>query len=519
MMTPNQDPYTMPRDGAAANPLPIATPESVGLSSQAILACIQELETCGTEMHSFMVYRHGRLVAETWWSPYARTIPHTCHSLGKSYTAAAIGIAVREGLVRVDERIVDIFADEIKAFQIKPDENMAKLRVHHVLAMSNGQARMPAFNEQWLYNFLSSPFVYEPGTHFLYNTLGACLLGVIVEKCSGIGLKEYLKPRLFDKIGIDSDRFIWLKFHDGHYAEPGTCATTEDNLRLAILYMNGGRWNGEQILDEDWARAAMTCQTDSSEDPGIPDCRCGYGYQLWMCSVPGVVRFDGGQGQLCIISKEKDLIVAIHEGATAPVGLQTPLDVVYKHLFRGSLPDRLPENEATQQELTDYLATRTIPGAPACRPSAGASRFGGRWNIVSGDPNIWIEVGPTGLNFFDLFYSYSCPWQAETLDIDLRDTGCRLVWNDYAVLQASCDGRYHVVDTKNVLPLEKTVSQVIRADDRELSVNLRWLNGWFIMKISLLLAEDGQSMQIEVAKGTLNEQTPYKYLRGEAIRA
>jgi hypothetical protein len=233
------------------------------------------------------------------------------------------------------------------------------------------------------------------------------------------------------------------------------------------------------------------------------------------------VRFDGGQGQLCVISLEKDLIVAIHEGATAPTGLQTPLDVVYKHLFRRAWPNSLPEDEAAQRsqgELATYLSTRAIPPSPVAAVPAAAARFNGRFRIISGDPNIWIEVGPTGLNFFDLFYGYDCPWQAETLSIALEPDYCRLVMNDYAELRARLDGQHEVFITKNVLPLEKTSSQAYFSDDSTLCVNLRWVNGWFIMKITLKLSDDGNCLAIEVAKGTLNEQTPYKYLRGEAIR-
>lgn len=140
------------------------------------------------------------------------------------------------------------------------------------------------------------------------------MLGAIILKRTGQNLKEYLTPRLFDKIGIDANRFVWCKFPNGIDGEPGTFATTEDNLRLAQLYCSGGVWSGEQILDSNFVQEALSVQIENPYAPEQKDGRCGYGYQLWACSIPGVFRFDGGQGQYGILWPEKQLVISLHEG-------------------------------------------------------------------------------------------------------------------------------------------------------------------------------------------------------------
>ncbi|MFR7718266.1 MAG: hypothetical protein ACLU3N_06365 [Lachnospiraceae bacterium] len=132
-------------------------------------------------------------------------------------------------------------------------------------------ARHPIMDAEWLKNYLAEPVVAEPGTEFLYNSSGSCLLGAIVKKKTGKGMREVLKEFLFDKIGIDGERFQIFRFPDGYDAEPGTASVTEDNLRLAILFMNYGNWNGEQIIAEDWMHMAMSCQISTEPNGGTED--------------------------------------------------------------------------------------------------------------------------------------------------------------------------------------------------------------------------------------------------------
>ena len=153
------------------------TPEQAGISGEKVKECIQKLMHDETQMHGFMAARDGKVFAEGWWTPYGPERIHCNHSLGKSYTAAAIGILYTQRKLKLEERVVDLFADELRQYGIEPDENMKKLTVYHVLTMTNGMARHPIMDADWLKNYLAEPVVAEPGTEFLYNSSGSCLLG------------------------------------------------------------------------------------------------------------------------------------------------------------------------------------------------------------------------------------------------------------------------------------------------------------------------------------------------------
>ena len=261
---------------------PRCTPESVGISSAAISRFLDRLESGFTEMHGLMIMRRGRVCAEGWWAPYAPGLRHGLQSHTKTYAATAVGIAVTEGKVSLDERVIDIFPEFAPE---NPSENLKKLTVHNVLSMGCGMEEMPRPTENWIRDFLSIPVVHEPGTAYMYNSTGSTLLAAIVKKKTGEDMMEYLKPRLFDKIGIDADNLKMGRMPDGTpVGGGGMLATTEDNLRLMKLYADGGVWEGERILSADYVKRATTNQNDSATEainnPPALDNFVGYGYQI-----------------------------------------------------------------------------------------------------------------------------------------------------------------------------------------------------------------------------------------------
>lgn len=179
------------------------TPEAVGISSKSLEQLIENLERV-TEMHGIMIMRHEKICAEGWWAPYAPGIRHSLHSLSKTYSATAVGIAVTEGKVSLDEKILSIFSEKAPE---NPDEYLKQLTVKDILCMGSGMERLPEVTENWLQAYLEVPIKHRPGTAFQYNSVGSTLLCAIVERKTGIPTEEYLKSRLFDKIGIDSDNF------------------------------------------------------------------------------------------------------------------------------------------------------------------------------------------------------------------------------------------------------------------------------------------------------------------------
>lgn len=332
------------------------TPESVGISSQDIEWLLDQLESGFTEPHGLMIMRHGKICAEGWWSPYAPGIRHGEQSHSKTYAATAVGIAYTEGLLRLDERIIDIFSEEAPE---KPSENLARMTVHDVLCMGCGMDEMPTPTKDWIRDFLAVPVLHKPGTTYMYNSVGSSLLGAIIRKKTGLGLHEYLKPRLYDKIGILSDNHRWACMPDGMEAGGGGLfATTEDNLRLMKLYADGGVWEGERILSPDYVELATTLQNESASEekknPPAKDNFVGYGYQIWMCRPKGVYRADGAMGQFTIVVPDKDMIIAITENASGAHWAQNTLDVMWKFL------ERMGKNPALEEckEKAEHLANR-----------------------------------------------------------------------------------------------------------------------------------------------------------------
>lgn len=345
------------------------SPESVGISSVSIHWLINQLESGFTEPHGLIIMRHGKICTEGWWHPYAPGIRHGQQSHSKTYAATAVGIAYTEGLLGLDERLIDIFPEEAPK---NPSENLKKLTIHHVLSMSNGMDEEPAPTKDWIRDFLATEVCHEPGTAYMYNSTGSSMLGAIVRKKTGLGLADYLKPRLFDKIGIDSSHMHWVCMPDGmEIGGGGLFATTEDNLRLMKLYADGGVWNGERILAEDYVQKAISFQmpteSERAGNPEADDNFLGYGYQIWMCAPKGVYRADGAMGQFTIVDPSRDLILAITENAAGAHWAQTTLDVIWKFLEQIPVSDAVLEDTPETETLKRRMSCLALP-APICRP-------------------------------------------------------------------------------------------------------------------------------------------------------
>ncbi len=355
---------------------PRTTPEAVGIPSASIEWLLDRLEEGWTEPHGLMIMRHGKVCAEGWWAPYASGIRHGLQSHTKTYAATAVGIAYTEGLLKLTDRIVDIFADEIPE---NPSENLKKLTVRDVLCMGCGMDTMPRPSKDWIREFLATPVNHVPGTTFMYNSTGSTFLGAIVRKLTGLGLHDYLKPRLFDKIGIDAENLRWITMPDGmEIGGGGLFATTEDNLRLMKLYADGGVWKGERILAEDYVKLATSKQNDSATEravnPPAEDNFVGYGFQIWMCRPKGVYRADGAMGQFTIVFPERDMLLAITENASGSTGGAMPqkaLDTIWEWLdsLPGPETEILPEDPEASAHLARRMQMLALP-APRRSPES-----------------------------------------------------------------------------------------------------------------------------------------------------
>ena len=291
---------------------PTATPSSVGIQGEGIVRFLDDMQERHLHLHKLMILRHGQLIAETSYAPWTNDKPHMLFSLTKSFTSTAVGFAVQDGLLKVTDHLVDFFPEYLPA---EPCENMKKITVKHLLTMNSGHLNEPPMRgENWERGFMQSYVQFEPGTHFMYNTCGTYMLACIVQKVTGKKLLDYLREKLMDPLGMSKD--VWFDESPTGVAQGGhgLAVGIEDIAKLGQFYLQHGKWEGKQLLNEQWILDAQTPWSDNSHHTGTIDWRSGYGYQFWKCSPDDIYRGDGANGQFCVIMPERDMVIAINSG-------------------------------------------------------------------------------------------------------------------------------------------------------------------------------------------------------------
>jgi CubicO group peptidase (beta-lactamase class C family) len=344
--------------------LPRSIPEMQGVSSAGISTFLDEIVKSKIEFHSIMVVRHGYVIAEGWWSPYAAPLKHALYSLSKSFTSTAVGLAVSEGLLNIEADVLSFFPKE-KPRQI--DSKLAAMKVKHLLTMSTGHVKdtiQPMRNgaDSWAKTFLSLPIEREPGTFFLYNTGATYILSAIVQKLTGKTLLQYLRPRILDPLGIEGEDWETdpQGINTGGY---GLRIKTEDIAKFGQLYLQKGKWNNQQLLSPSWIEEATRVQIESNSSKptrpkGEDDWAQGYGYKFWRCR-PGGYRADGAFGQFCMVMPEYDAVIAI---TSESFSMQSSMDLVWSYLLptMDTSKRTLPLNSKAEGELKSKLRMLTL---------------------------------------------------------------------------------------------------------------------------------------------------------------
>ena len=309
-------------------------PEEVGVSSREIARFMQEMQDYGMRYHSFMVIRHGKVAAECYRAPYNADTPHQMYSVSKSVTSTAIGLCVKEGYLTVEDRIVDIFPDYVVGIK---DERLEKLRVKHLLSMCSGK-NMSLLDDKtkndWITAFLKAPWYNDPGAEFRYVNENIYMLCAIVKRVTGQNVRDFLQPRLFEPLGIDYPQ--WET--DAYGVEAGGWGIflkTEDLAKLILLYHQGGVFNGQRILDEEWVKTATSAVTDNSNNMGL-DSTCGYGYCFWRNHIPNTYRADGMFSQFGIVFEDYDAIFVCTSGICSE---DTARSVIWQHFPRAFIDE------------------------------------------------------------------------------------------------------------------------------------------------------------------------------------
>lgn len=328
--------------------LPRSAPESQGVSSKNILEFIEHADSHINSMHSFMMVRHGKVVAEAWWNPESADKPHVLFSLSKSFTSTAVGLAVAEGKLSIDDLVIKFFPEETPA---EVATNLKAMRVRDLLTMSAGHQDEVNLKSElhWRKAFLNHPVPHKPGTHFKYNTPATYMLSAIVQKVTGETVLEYLKPRLFDPLGIAQPK--WDSSPEGiSLGGYGLFVRTEDIAKFGQLYLQKGMWHGKQLVPAAWIEQATSKQVSNGSDPSR-DWDQGYGFQFWRCR-HDAYRGDGKDGQFCIVLPKLDAVIAI----TANTGdMQAELNVVWDKLLPAFHDNSLPDNPNDQAKLNQLV--------------------------------------------------------------------------------------------------------------------------------------------------------------------
>ena len=287
----------------------------------------------GQEIHSAMLLQHGKVIAERWIEPNAPDSAHVMHSVSKTFTSIGVGLAIGEGLIKLDDHLVDFFPDKLPE---EVSDNLRAITVRDLLTMSCGHEREHTNEirfedcQDWVAEFLKFPVECTPGTHFEYNTIGTYMLSAIITKVTGEKLVDFMEPRFWEPLGIEKPK--WLECPMGNnYGGWGLYIKTEDMAKTGQTLLGGGKYRGKQVIPVDWVSEMTKMQIVNwpenldRENDYNPDWHQGYCYQMWRCR-HNAFRADGAYGQYIIVMPDKDAVMAI----TADVSnMQTELNSVW----------------------------------------------------------------------------------------------------------------------------------------------------------------------------------------------
>jgi CubicO group peptidase (beta-lactamase class C family) len=304
-----------------------ASAEEAGLNGALLDDLIRALERSPAELRGLVLVRGGKAALRKFWEPYREEDPVWVYSLSKSFCSTAVGFAVQEGLLGLDEKVLPFFPEYEAAVQ---DENCRAMTVRDLLTMRTGHETDAASAiigaSNWVEAFFRLPVKYQPGTHFVYNSGASYMLSALTQKRCGLPLAEYLKPRLFDPLGFAP--VFWDSSPQGvNTGGWGFMATLEDIAKFGLLYLNRGTWRGKRIIAESWIDEATLPHADNSITGSGPDWSRGYGYQFWRSRYG--FRGDGAFGQYCLVLPEFDAVLVL---SSETEDMQALLDIIWEHL-------------------------------------------------------------------------------------------------------------------------------------------------------------------------------------------
>lgn len=345
--------------------LPRSTPEEQGVSSHHLRRFINRLKEINIQLHTFMILRNGHVIAEAYRQPYSPEYRRLLHSVSKSFTSTAIGIAVDEGILAIDEKVASFFPNELPE---NPDKKLLEMTISHLLTMTCGHKEdtlgaLISSEKNWVKAFLACPLEYKPGTYFVYNSGATFMLSAIIQKVTGLTLFEYLKPRVFEPLGIQDPQ--WDQNPDGmNTGGWGLMVKPEDIAKFGQMYLQEGVFGGKRIISREWIQQATSksVPNDTGVNPDV-EWNQGYGFQFWMCRYDAY-RADGAFGQYCVVMPKQNMVfvATCEENCT-----QSLLDILWEELMPHTANHELFSDCnaycALQRELDEFEKAKDIPSS------------------------------------------------------------------------------------------------------------------------------------------------------------
>ncbi|MBQ6380250.1 MAG: serine hydrolase [Clostridia bacterium] len=477
------------------------TPESVGISSADILALMDTFKRMGVENHSFMIVRHGKVCAEAWAKPMAPEIPHALYSFSKSFSATAIGFAMEEKVMvpatneplSLDTRLKDIFPEEFAAKK-KPHPYDDELKLRHMLRMQSGkQMNLLADKAKidWVEDYINAPFNAKPGTYWNYCNENSFMLCAAIRKLTGMTVNEYLTPRLYEPLGIETP--LWETDQNGTEAGGwGMYLKTEDMAKFILCYVQGGKFNGKQVIPAQWVEEASKKQVDNSIELQT-DNKAGYGYHFWMNEIGGF-RADGMFSQHGLGLPEYDAVIITTSGCPLE---QKDMDAICA-VFPAAFSDQpLPENPEAYAELqkrcADY-ALEKLPKMP--RRTLLEQRINKKVYRINKKPVGNISGFPASMLAMPItFMSTVKTGNIDRLRFVFKENELRMNWVEQGGKIRECvpiglDGEYRY-GTLNMGPVPFTTAGIgCWNEDGTLSISLRPLEAVSARTLTIRFEED-----------------------------
>ncbi len=401
------------------------TPEEVGVSSSAVLSMINDIDSSGAEEHGFMIIRHGKVAAESFKAPYSAELPHIMYSASKPVTSTAIGFAVNEGLISLDTKVLDIFPE----FRPKKcDEKLEKVTVKHLLTMKAG--KMPNLlanktKDKWLNHFFDAKWIFEPGEGWEYINENIFLLCAIIVRVAGISVTEYLKPRLWEPLGIDS--YYWETDPKGVESGGwGLFLSAESLAKFTLCYIQGGIFDGIQVIPAQWAKTAVLNHKNRNEEEG-PNDDGGYGYCFWReGGERKSYRAEGMFSEIGIAFEDHDAVIVTLGGE---INSGKAHDFIFNNFPKGFIDEN--PNVASNDELMKAISAREFKPLPAAPRSSQEKIIHGKRLILKS--NKLLNIAGFPMSILPLAATYMTKDRAggiNNLLFRFNENECEMTWSE-----------------------------------------------------------------------------------------